>query len=355
MRSSTLSIEPASRLPFRRQLHNGEVSALSMFYSALVVALLALAVVSLFIGSKSISTAVTLEALLHFDSSVSEHLLVHHLRLPRSLLSITVGIALGIAGVLMQTLTRNPLADPGILGVNAGATLAVVCGLSVFGLISSLEVTLLALLGASLAGGGVYLLAGMHKEVNPVRVVLSGTALSVVLLSATHLITINSAQEVFDQFRHWAVGSLQGRNMAVVIPCLLFTAIATLTAIACSRLLDGVLLGKEISDALGLNHTLVWAVICSLIVILCGSATAAAGPISFIGLTAPHIARFLVGPQHSRLLPTSALIAAVLVVSADIVGRLVSHPGEVSVGIMVAFIGGPCFLYIVRHWKLSQL
>ncbi|CAM3840814.1 putative siderophore transport system permease protein YfiZ precursor [Vibrio aerogenes CECT 7868] len=309
---------------------------------------------SVFIGSRPIPVQVTIDALLHFNPADSQHLLVHYLRVPRTLLAIVVGVAAGGAGVLMQALTRNPLADPGILGVNAGAMAAIVMAIAGLDMVDVSHYMWFGMAGAAVSGIAVYFLAG-GSRMNPVRIVLAGSAVTVVLLALTHIITINSHQEVFEQFRHWTVGALQGRGYPVLIPVSVLVAAGALLALSLASVLNTVVLGQDLGKALGASPVRVWLLASLAIILLAGASTAAVGPISFLGLTAPHLARFFVGSDHHRLLPFSMLIAAVLLLIADIAGRLIGYPGEISVGIMVALIGGPFFVFLVRKWKLSQL
>lgn len=321
--------------------------------------LLALAVAcgftSVFIGSREIASEVTWQALTHFSPSNTEHLIVHHLRLPRAMLAIVVGLATGCAGVLMQTLTRNPLADPGLLGVNSGATLAVVIAIALFGLTDIHHYMLFSILGAIAAGAFIYLLSGLSKEVNPVRVVLSGIALSVILLALTQIITVNSHEDAFDQFRHWAVGSLQGRGFDILYPVTIVVAIGITFSMLLTRELNTVSLGRDIGQTLGVNNTSVWLKCSLAITVLAGASTAAIGPLSFVGLTSPHIARYMVGSDHKWLIPYSMAVAAVMISVADIFGKIVVAPDEISVGIMTALLGGPMFVFIVRRWKIAEL
>lgn len=317
----------------------------------LAVGLLALllVVLSLGLGSAQIPPQTTLAALLQFDPGNSDHLLVRELRVPRTVLALVVGAALAAAGVIMQALTRNPLADPGVLGVNAGAATAVAAGIALAGVQSAAGQLLCGLLGAALAGAIVVLLSGLRSGADPIRVVLVGTALSAVLLALTQLITLNSEEQVFDQFRHWAVGSLQGRGTAVLLALLLPVGGALLASLLLARALDALILGDELGAALGARPRLTWLLCAGVIALLAGAATAAAGPIAFVGLTAPHLARQLAGGGHRRLLPLAMLCGALLTLLADLLGRLVARPGEVSVGIMVALIGGPCFALLARR------
>ncbi|WP_339386896.1 iron ABC transporter permease [Vibrio caribbeanicus] len=305
--------------------------------------------ISIFVGSRDIAVATTLEALAYFDGNNSQHLIVHHLRIPRTLLAVVVGAALGVSGIIMQALTRNPLAEPGILGVNAGAMTMIVLGISLFGLTSLSAYVWLGLLGTAITGFMVYLIAGKGRKVDAVRVVLSGTALTIMLLSVTSLIIINSHQDVFHQYRHWSVGSLQGRGYDVLYTVSLFIAVGLLMSLALAKPLNSIVLGFEKGLTLGVNPAYVWAGSFVVVTILAGSATAAAGPISFLGLTAPHITKLIVGTDHKKLLPACMLVSALLLLIADILGRLVGYPDEISAGIMVALIGGPFFLYLIRR------
>lgn len=321
----------------------------------LLLVLIGLSVLSIFIGTRAIAPGVTWQAIWQFDPTNNAHLLVHYLRLPRAALAVVVGAALGLAGAVMQALTRNPLADPGILGVNAGATLAIVLGISLLGISQVVDYVWLGLVGAALPGVALYFLSGVKQGGHPVRLVLSGAALSVVLLALTQMITINSDETVFNQFRHWAVGSLQGRGFAVLWPVLFLTVIGSALGCSLCTALNATSLGDEVSRSLGVNPKRITLLACVVIVVLSAAATAAAGPISFVGLTAPHLARFITGPDHRWLLPYTMLIAALLVQVADILGRVIGYPDEISVGIMVALLGGPFFVYLVRRWKIAQL
>lgn len=320
-----------------------------------LLALLGLMATSVCVGTQFIAPAQAWQAVIAFDASDNTHLLVRHVRLPRTLVGVLVGLALGMSGVVMQALTRNPLADPGLLGVTAGAALGIVCAVAFLGIVHIEGYLWFGLLGAGLAGGAVYLLGGMHRGVEPVRLVLAGAALSVVLLALTQLVLLNTEESVFDQFRHWAVGSLQGRGGELLWPVAGLTGLGLLLAMALGRMLDSLVLGDELGRALGAHPLLVGSLAALAVTLLAGTATAAAGPISFIGLTAPHLARFITGPDHRWLMPYSMLLAALLLLAADCLGRLVVHPGEVGVGIMVALIGGPFFVVLVRRKRIAQL
>lgn len=314
-----------------------------------------LVLLSTLIGTHDIAPAVVWQALTHFDPTQSDHLLIRYLRLPRALLAILIGAGLATAGVIMQALTRNPLADPGILGVNAGASVAVASGIAMLGITAPVGLLIFGMTGAAVTGLVVLLLSSLRLGGDPVRVVLAGTAISAVLLAVTHIITLNSQEQVFDQFRHWAVGALQGRGHSILLPLAMPMLAGLVIAQLLGHSLDTLVLGRELGRALGVHVQRTWLTAALVVTLLTGAATAAAGPIAFIGLTAPHMARFMVGPGHPRLLPHAMLIGAVLMLVADTLGRRIAHPGEVSVGIMIALIGGPFLVVLARRRSLVQL
>lgn len=311
--------------------------------------------VSIAVGTRDISLATTWQAVFAFDPTNSEHLLVVHQRIPRALLGVVVGIALGVAGTIMQALTRNPLAEPGLLGVNAGAMTAIAAGIAYFGITNPSGYMWLGIVGAGIAGAVVYLLGGVRTGTNPVRLVLAGAALTVVLMALTQIMLVNSLDNVFDRYRHWMVGSLAGRGTDVLLAVGVLTAVGLVAAYALARPLDSAMLGEDLSRSLGAKPTRIWALAGLVVIVLAGAATAAAGPITFLGLAAPHLARLLVGVDHRWVLPYAGLLAAVLIVVADALGRIIPQNGEVGVGIMVAILGGPFFVMLVRRRRMVQL
>lgn len=321
----------------------------------LIIVLLIGMFVSAAVGIRAIPLASTWDAVFSFDPANSDHLLVRHQRVPRALLSGFVGVCLGVAGAVMQALTRNPLAEPGILGVNSGAAVAIAIGISFLGIVDVRGYMWLGLIGAAVAGVTVFFLGGVRRGVNPVRLVLAGAALSVVLGALTHIVLVNSVDDVFDRYRHWMVGSVAGRGYEVLLPVGFLGAVGLVMALALTRALDSAMLGEDLSRSLGGDPVRVWSLAGLVVIILAGVATAAAGPITFLGLASPHVARLLVGATHRWVLPYSALIAAVLIVGADTLGRAIPPTGEVSVGIMVAILGGPFFVALVRRRKIAQL
>jgi ABC-type Fe3+-siderophore transport system permease subunit len=320
-----------------------------------LILLLALAAASVCVGVRMITPARALNALLAFDPADSEHLLVEQLRVPRTVLAALVGAALGVAGTLMQALTRNPLADPGLLGVNAGAAVAIVVAIAFLGVDSVTGYLGFGLAGASVAGGAVYLLGGVRQGFDPVRVVLAGAAVTALLLALTQIITLNSNEAVFDQFRHWAVGSLQGRGPGVLLPVAVLITSGLVLAALLAGALDAVVLGEDLGRALGVRPNVVWLLSALAIVLLAGTATAAAGPITFIGLGAPHMARAIAGLDHRWVIVYSAMLGALLVLAADVLGRVILPPDEIAVGIMVALLGGWFFVVLVRQHRIVRL
>lgn len=321
----------------------------------LLVLLVALLPVSVAVGTLTIPIDVTWDAIISFNPDSPAHLLVRHNRIPRTLLAILVGGALGVAGLIMQALTRNPLADPGILGINAGAAVAVAAAISVFGITGAAGYMWFGLAGAVLAGIAVYLLGGVRRGTDPIQLVLSGTALSIVLLAITQILIINSPDEVYNLFRAWVAGSIQGRGYETLWPVGALVFAGLVVAAALPRALDVAALGEDLGKSLGVSTSRVWVLSAASVVLLAGGATAGAGPLIFVGLAAPHLARAITGPDHRWATPYAFLVAADLVLLADILGRTLAPPGEVGVGIMVAMLGGPFFVLLVRRRRLAQL
>ncbi|MBB2912318.1 iron complex transport system permease protein [Streptosporangium becharense] len=278
---------------------------------------------------------------------------VHDLRVPRTLLGICVGTALGLAGALMQALTRNPLADPGLLGVNSGASLAVVCSILFFDVTDVKIWVVFALVGAALATVTVYVLGTTGRgAANPARLVLAGAAVSAFLIAVIDgVLTLDSG--VFEQWRFWDVGALAGRDADVVRQIAPFVAVGAVLALGLGRGLNAVALGEQTGQSLGANLGRIRLVGVVAIMLLCGAATAAAGPIGFIGLMAPHTVRAFAGPDNRWVLAYSAVMAPALLLAADVIGRVVVHPNELESGIVTAFVGAPMFIYLLRRRKIT--
>lgn len=326
---------------------------LVLVVALLMAALVVLLVASLAIGSRLIPTGTVMDALTNFDPGSDDQLVIRFSRLPRTLIGVLAGAALGLAGVLTQSLTRNALAEPGTLGVNAGAAVGVIIGLIATGGASIMVYVWFAFAGAALTSVLVHRLGRTGRSgVDPARLVLAGAALSIVLSALTRALILSADATVYESFRGWATGSLQGRgweSLPVVGTCLV---VGLLISLALAGPLDSVSLGTDMATSLGVNIRLTWTLANAAIVVLAGGATAACGPIAFIGLASPHIARAVSGPNHRLLLPVSALLAAVLLLLADVIGRIVVFPGEIGAGVMTALIGSPFFIHLVRRGRV---
>lgn len=313
------------------------------------------AVCSLLIGSRAIGLGEIADAFWSYDPQNNQHLVIRELRVPRTLVAILAGLALGVAGALMQAVTRNPLAEPGLLGINAGAALAVIIGVTLFKLVSIVEYVGFAFAGAGLAALAVFILGQAHETgTNPVRLVLAGAGLSVMLASITGILLLNAPFEVFDSFRRWSAGSVEGSSFQTLGVLALVAAVGLALAIAIVGNLNAMALGTDLGQALGVNLRATWLLACLAVMLLAGAATAAAGPIGFVGLVAPHLARRVVGPDYRWIVPYAGLIAAILLLGADVIGRVVAAPAEVAAGIIALLIGGPFFIVIVRKFRMSR-
>ncbi|ODT75738.1 MAG: iron ABC transporter permease [Pelagibacterium sp. SCN 64-44] len=321
----------------------------------LAAALAVVTTLSLTTGARPIAPETVWAALIAFDPGATEHRIIWDLRLPRTIVGLMVGGALGLSGAVLQGATRNPLADPSILGINAGAALAVVLGVAVFGMTQLSNYVWLAFIGAGAAMLVVYSVASLGREgATPVKLALAGAAITAVLQSVINAILLTSPRTL-DEVRFWQVGSLAGRNIDIALQVAPFLALGAALALATARLLDGLSMGDDVARALGQRIGLSRGLSGLAAVVLAGAATAAAGPIAFVGLTVPHVARAITGPGYRWILPYSLLMAPILLLGADIIGRVISPPGEVQVGIVTAFIGAPFFIALVRRRKLAAL
>ncbi|RMB82436.1 iron ABC transporter permease [Streptomyces shenzhenensis] len=308
---------------------------------------------SLAFGSRAVAWSDVWSALGGADHTLEEAAVAK--RIPRSLLAIVVGAALGLAGAVMQGVTRNPLADPGILGVNMGASLAVVTAVAYFGLASASGYIWVAMLGAALTAGFVYAVGSLGRGgATPLKLALAGAAISAAIASLVSAVVL-PRNDISDTFRLWQIGGVGGASYAQLGGVLPFLAVGFLICLASARALNSLALGDELAAGLGERVALVRAMASLGAVVLCGASTAVAGPIGFVGLVVPHACRLLVGVDHRWLLPFSALSGATLLTAADVVGRVVARPSEIEVGIVTALIGAPFFIHIVRRQKVRSL
>ncbi|MFD4372465.1 FecCD family ABC transporter permease [Streptomyces sp. NPDC058486] len=321
---------------------------------AVCAALVLVALLSVWTGTRGIPFTATWSALWNPDGSETS-VIIHDYRIPRTLLGLLVGAALGLSGALMQALTRNPLAEPGLLGISLGSSAGVVVAIAFLGVGSVLGYVWFAFLGAAIATVVVYLLGSSgHQLATPDRLIVAGAAVTAVLYAFNAAVLLLNPR-AFDQFRFWNVGSLAGRYLDVVYVILPFVVVGLVIALLLGPSLNALALGDQMGHALGVNVNRTRILGAVGVMLLCGAATAAAGPIAFVGLVVPHIARFVVGPDQRWVLAYSMLLAPVLLIGADVIGRVMGAPGEVQVGIVTAFIGAPVFLALCRRRKLVML
>jgi iron complex transport system permease protein len=279
---------------------------------------------------------------------------VEGLRMPRTALAVAVGVALGVAGALMQGHTRNPLAEPGLLGVSEGAALAVVVGMAYLGVTEVGGYTWFALLGAGVTATAVFAIGSSRGGPDPVTLVLAGAAVSALVSSFTSAIVLKEPA-VLDDYRIWIAGSLNGREMDVLWQILPFLLAGLLLATVTAPGLNVLQLGDDVARSLGMHPMRHKVMGVGAVMLLTGAATAAAGPIVFVGLMVPHVARFLAGVDYRWIIPYAGLVGALLVLLTDILGRVIAPPGELQLGIVTALVGGPVFILLVRRTRLVRL
>lgn len=324
-----------------------------LFLALATAALLGAVIMSLSVGAKFIPGSTVLEAFTN-PRDTADHAIILQNRLPRTLMGIAVGISLGVAGALIQAITRNPLADPGILGVNAGASFAIVVAIGVFGIGSLSGYIWFAFAGAILTTAAVYLIGTSGRNVvNPIRLTLAGVALGAVLTGVGSGLTLLNSK-AFDHLRSWSIGSLDTRSMESVLTVAPFMGLGLVIALFCVGGLNAMALGDDLATSLGanVNRTRILGVVA--ITLLSGAATAGAGAIGFVGLMIPHVARWIVGPDQRWILATTVVLSPILLLASDVVGRIAA-PGELQVGVVTAFIGAPVLIALARRRKVSGL
>ncbi|WP_327595563.1 FecCD family ABC transporter permease [Streptomyces chartreusis] len=316
-----------------------------------VLILLAVVLASIAIGAKQLSLGEVWHGL--FESSGTYGDVVVGDRISRTVLGLLAGAALGLAGAVLQALTRNPLADPGLLGINAGASAAVVTAITFFGITSLSVYVWFAFLGAAAVGAMVWFLGG-SRGATPVRLALAGTAISAALYGYLQAVMIMDSAAL-NRMRFWTVGSLTSATDSTIKQVLPFLVAGMVLALALARPLNAMEMGDDTAKALGanLNRTRVLSMLAATV--LCGAATAACGPIVFVGLMVPHVVRSFTGPDLRWILPYAAVLSPVLLLGADIIGRIVARPSELQVGIVTAILGGPVFIFLVRRRRTAQL
>ncbi len=337
--------------------HHGLVAtnAQRLFWLVLVCGALGLAVLaSIAVGSKDIGLPTVLEALFHY-ADTDDHAIIMALRVPRTLLGLLVGAALGLSGALIQALTRNPLADPGILGVNAGASFAVTLAIGLFGLSSISAFIWFAFAGAVAATVLVYAIGSVGPgAATPIRLTLAGVAISAVLGGVqSGLALLDPA--TFDRLRFWGAGSLAAPGYDTIVTVAPFILAGIALAALAARPLNAIALGDDLAASLGANIIGTRIIVVIAVTLLAGAATAAAGPIVFVGLMIPHVARWLIGPDQRWIAAFTIVLSPILLLCSDIIGRVIMRPGELQVGIVTAFVGAPVLILLARRRKVSGL
>jgi len=313
-----------------------------------------MAIFSISLGAKSIAFTKVIDVLLGNDPDSLEAAIILQ-RIPRTVFGILAGGALGISGALMQSITRNPIADPSILGVNTGASLFVVAGIAFFNITVAYQYIWLAIIGAGVTAVFVYSVASMGKDgATPLKLALSGSAVSIVLGSLVSTIMLPN-NRVMEAFRFWQVGSIGSATWESIMLISPFLIVGFIISMFISGYLNNLALGDEAATALGTNVVMTRTIGALSSVLLCGATTALAGPIGFVGLIIPHIIRLIFGSEMSKMLPLSFLGSAILMLVSDIIGRIISLPGETEVGIVTAVLGTPVFILAIRKGRVKSL
>ncbi|AXG82005.1 FecCD family ABC transporter permease [Streptomyces paludis] len=316
--------------------------------------LLVVAVLSVMVGARAIAPGTVWDALLRFDDS-DEHVMVRELRVPRTVIGLIVGAALGLSGALIQAFTRNPLADPGILGVNAGASLAVTFAVAVLGYTGAGQFIWFALAGAFGLTVLVYTLGSIGADRgSPVKLTLAGVAFTAVCGGFTSAMALKNTT-TFDVMRFWGVGSIGGRSLDILPVALPLIGAGLVLGLCSAGSLNALALGDDLARSLGTRLALTRVVLVLAVTLLAGTAVAVAGPISFVGLMVPHIVRWFVGPDQRWILAVTVVVAPAFLLAADIIGRVILPSGEMRVGLVTSLVGAPVLVALVRRRKVSAL
>lgn len=307
--------------------------------------------VSITQGAAALSLSTVTKALFAYDATQFDDLIIRTVRLPRVVTGAIIGAGLAVAGAIMQGLTGNPLASPGVMGINAGAAFAVVVGVYLLGGPPLLVYGFLAMGGAAAAAIIVYTLASLGRGgATPVKLTLAGVIFAMFISAFTTVILIFD-RNTFDQIRFWTVGSLAGRDWEMVLWLGPFVAVGLVGALLLSRQITTMSLGQDIAKGLGQNTVLIKGLAAFVVILLAGGSVALAGPVGFVGLIVPHLVRAICGVDYRWIIPYAAATGAILVTVADAVGRVIQRPQEIPIGVMLAFVGAPFFIYLAR-WKV---
>jgi len=329
-------------------------AALGVGLLVLVVVLGVVCVLSITLGTRGIGLGAIVDAFRDRDDSV-DATVIREMRVPRTLIGLCAGAALGLAGALLQGLTRNPLADPGIMGVNTGASAFIVSGIALFGTQSMTVYIWFAFAGAAVATVLVYGVASFGREgATPVKLALAGAAVSAGFYAITTGVVVSNI-EALNQMRFWQVGALSGRYWDELVRSAPFIVVGIVITLLLGRALNGLALGDDMAVALGQRVGRTRTVVVVTVTLLAGAATAACGPIVFIGLVVPHVARALCGPDYRWILPYTLVLSPIVLLVADVIGRLALQPGELQVGVVLGIVGAPAFIALVRNRSLAKL
>lgn len=316
--------------------------------------ILSTVVLSVAFGARMIHMNDIIQAIVYGKQETIGQIVVHE-RIPRTLFGLIAGSALGVSGALMQSITRNPIADPSILGVNTGAALFVVCGMAFFNMHTANQFIFMALAGAGITAIFVYIVGSMGAGgVTPIKLALAGAATSAALSSLVSAVLLPRT-EVMNTFRFWQVGSISGASWEGILSVLPFIACGMVLAVLILSPLDVMVLGDDMAIGLGVKTGPVRCVGAVAGVLLCGAVTALTGPIGFVGLMVPHLIRMVFGPSLKRLFPLTAVGGAVLLTLADVAGRFLGGGGELEAGLITAFLGAPVLIIIARKTKVHTL
>jgi iron complex transport system permease protein len=319
-----------------------------MGFAAGVAILLICMASSILFGAVNYNWGVAWAAAFHYDDNVNEQIIIRTTRMPRAFIAAAIGASLAIAGALMQTLTRNPLSSPSVLGVNASATIFVVVAAVALKVSSMQALMWLAFLGAAAGALIVYVLGSIGRDgLTPLKIILAGAAMSALFSSITQGILVLNKQGL-SSVLFWLTGTIAGRSPDMLMTVLPFMVIAWLAAWIISRDMNLLLMGEDTAKGLGQRTLTVKLLAGLIIVVLAGSSVSVAGPIAFVGIVVPHISRFFTGIDHRWVIPYCAVLGAILLITADLAARFIMIPEELPVGVMTAVIGAPFFMYIAR-------
>ena len=324
-----------------------------LLFCSLVILLMCI-IASLAFGARFVNFHEVIDTLIHSKKDTLNELVVHE-RIPRTVFGLMAGAALGVSGALMQAITRNPIADPSILGVNTGASLCVVSGIAFLHIHSYNQYIWLALLGAGVTSIFVYSIGSLgYGGATPIKLALAGAATTAALSSIVNAIMLPRT-EVMNAFRFWQVGTIGGATWEGIYAMLPFLVVGLLMGVIVSPALDAMALGDDVATGLGVRTGIIRLIGATAGVLLCGATTALAGPIAFIGLMIPHVVRMICGPNLRVLIPMSAIGGAILLIISDVLGRLISSPGELESGIVTSFLGAPILIFIAMRAKVRTL